>query len=47
MGLVPRLRSKGYDIEDVHIVDDQDRRGGGLDISSFERVMKGRYFLPA
>ena len=43
MGLVPALRSEGYDFEEVRLVDADGRAVGGLDGNLFRKALRGRF----
>jgi 2-polyprenyl-6-methoxyphenol hydroxylase-like FAD-dependent oxidoreductase len=43
MGLLPALRERGYEIDEVRILNGEGERVGGFDMRSFGTVMKGRY----
>jgi 2-polyprenyl-6-methoxyphenol hydroxylase-like FAD-dependent oxidoreductase len=43
MGLMPRLRELGYQVEEVRLVDQRGRKSGGFDVDVFRRLSKGRF----
>jgi 2-polyprenyl-6-methoxyphenol hydroxylase-like FAD-dependent oxidoreductase len=43
MGLIPRNRTLGYEIEEVRFVDQQGRKRGGFDLEVFRRMTGGRF----
>ena len=43
MGLVPELRSEGYDIQELRLVDSRGRRVGGFSVDVFRKLTGGRY----
>jgi 2-polyprenyl-6-methoxyphenol hydroxylase-like FAD-dependent oxidoreductase len=44
MGLIPQLRSLGYDMQDVWYTDEQGHRTGGFRVDAFRRMTNGRFF---
>src|SRR6516164_8543781 len=43
MGLVPELRSEGYDIQELRFVDSRGRCVGGFGVDVFRKLTGGRY----
>ncbi len=43
MGLVPSLRTEGYDVEELRLVDAKGRRVGGFGVDVFRQLTAGRY----
>lgn len=43
MGLMPEIKRKGYEVEEVRVVSDSGRRVAGFPVSAFIKVTKGRY----
>ena len=43
MGLVPRLRELGYQVEEIRFVDEKGQRAGGFDADVFGRMTGGRF----
>src|SRR5215813_8412676 len=43
MGLMPELKSQGYMLEEVRLVDAESRKIGGIDAKIFSRAAHGRY----
>jgi len=43
MRLLPALRSEGYEINEVRIVDGRGNRVGGFSLTSMQPILKGRY----
>ncbi len=44
MGLVPRLKSAGYAVQEVRIVNDSDQRVGGFHMKNFREALDDRFF---
>jgi len=48
MGLLPALRVRGYDIDDLRFVNDRWQRVGGFGVNALRSLTGGRYLsLPA
>jgi hypothetical protein len=43
MGLIPRIRSQGYQVREVRFVDKRGRRRGGFSTDAFQRLTGGRF----
>jgi 2-polyprenyl-6-methoxyphenol hydroxylase-like FAD-dependent oxidoreductase len=43
MGLIPRIRSQGYQVKEVRFVDKRGRRRGGFSTEAFQRLTGGRF----
>jgi 2-polyprenyl-6-methoxyphenol hydroxylase-like FAD-dependent oxidoreductase len=43
MGLIPRLKELGYQVQEVRFVDRHSRKRGGFPVDVFGRLTKGRY----
>jgi 2-polyprenyl-6-methoxyphenol hydroxylase-like FAD-dependent oxidoreductase len=43
MGLIPRIRELGYQVQEVRFVDQHGRRGGGFSVDVFDRLTHGRF----
>ncbi len=43
MGLIPRIRELGYQVEEVRFVDDRGRKSGGFSVDVFGRMTNGRF----
>ena len=43
MGLIPRLRAQGYQMQEVRYVDERGRAQGGFSIEVFDRITQGRF----
>lgn len=43
MGLIPRIREVGYQVDEVRFVDRQGRKSGGFSTKVFERMTEGRF----
>ena len=43
MGLIPKLMSAGYALEEMRFVDSQGKRCGGFSVEVFREIAKGRY----
>src|SRR5690348_4693696 len=43
MGLIPQLRSLGYEMQEVRYTDEHGRRTGGFSVDAFRRMTNGRF----
>lgn len=43
MGLIPDIRARGYQVQEVRFVDERGRKAGGFEAAVFERMAEGRF----